>query len=146
MADFGQAGKITVRGMRREIVRLHPNEGQYLYFKLTVRGGTPIFNFLRDNLRLIREESFSGHPKQVYQWTLGRKTTPTDPDEEMLTVNTENDDHMYLVGMNFANTVEYTLLVEHRDAEDNVIRVLKDMDFESNNSLDFFRELLEVRV
>ncbi len=146
MPGFGFAGKITVGKARTGAVLLHPEMQQYLYFSLTVNGGTPIFNFGRDGSKLIRAESFGGHPKQVYQWTLGRKITPTDPSEELLMIDPHLDDHMYGIGMEFFHALKYTLRVEHRDRDDNVIELLKDVEFESNDSRDFFRELLEVRI
>jgi hypothetical protein len=139
MADFGNAGKLTIR--KHDVAALVSLSNQeYLFYKLTVKGADPIFTFACIHRARLSEHQFPGHPKQVYEWTWSRPTSlPNVPNE-----TTDAPDDMYGVAMSFIAAIKYTLLVEQRDRNDQVVRVLKDIDYESNDPHDNFTESLRV--
>lgn len=133
MADFGQAGKRTVRVYKGAVI-VRFSQGEFLSFRLTAKGAEPIFTFACMHRALLSEHEFEGHPQQVYEWTWGRNE-PGQIDAE---------DDMYGVAMSFITAIKYTLLVEHRGKDGGIIKVLKDIDYESQAPQDNFTEILEV--
>lgn len=133
MADFGKAGKRTVRVYKGAVI-VRFSEGEFLSYKLTVKGAEPIFTFACMHRALLSEHQFEGHPKQVYEWNWGR-----NPDQEI-----DAEDDMYGVAMTFITAIKYTLLVEQRRQDGSVVKVLKDIDYESQAPEDNFTEPLEV--
>ena len=132
MPDFGVAGKLTVREFDGA-VKVRISSGEYLFFRLTVQGAVPLFTFACKHQPRLSEHQFPGHPKKVYEWTWSKGTDESDA-----------QDDMYGVAMSFLTAIRYTLVVEHRDAEDNLINLLKDIDYESNHPADNFTETLRV--
>jgi hypothetical protein len=133
MADFGVAGKRTVRVYKGAVI-VRFSQGEFLSFRLTAQGAEPIFTFACMHHALRSEHQFEGHPKQVYEWNWGR-----NPGQEI-----DADDDMYGVAMSFITAIKYTLLVEHRQQNGGLIKVLKDIDYESQAPQDNFTETLEV--
>ncbi|HEY6189857.1 MAG TPA: hypothetical protein VIW80_19545 [Pyrinomonadaceae bacterium] len=132
MADFGTAGKRTVRVFKAAaIVRF--KQGEHLHFRLTVQGAEPIFTFGCADRSLLSEHEFAGHPKKVYEWDWGLAAGDID-----------NADDMYGVAMIFLTAVKYTLLLEHRNKDSKLIKVLKDIDYESQAPEDNFTEIIEI--
>lgn len=140
MADFGNSGKITIR-TNHESATVRVGAGEYLAYKLTVKGATPIFVFACTHNTRLSQGQFPGHPKQVYEWTWCRPTAGPagSPD-----VQSDGDDDTYEVVMHFAAAVKYTLFVEQRDQNNARLRVIKDIDFESQGPEDKFPEGLDV--
>ena len=136
MADFGKAGKLTIRKHNVAAVVNLTNK-EYLYYKFTVKGVAPIFTFACKDKPRLREQEFAGHPKKVYEWTWARSSAlPNMPNPE-----SDSGDDMYGVAMSFfAAPIKYTLFVEHRDQADQAIRTLKDIDYESTDPHDNFTE------
>jgi hypothetical protein len=132
MPDFGVAGKLTVREFDGA-VKVRISSGEYLSFRLTVQGAVPLFTFACKHKARLSEHEFPGHPKQVYEWTWSKGSDESD-----------SSDDMYGVAMSFLTAIRYTLVVEHRDAQDNLINLLKDIDYESNHPADNFTETLRV--
>ncbi len=132
MADFGVAGKLTIREYNGA-VKVKVSQGEYLYFKLTVKGAEPIFTFACKHKARLSEHEIPGHPKKVYEWNWSKGQD--DSDQPM---------DMYALGMSFITAVRYTLLVEHRDKNDVLIDLLKDIDYESSHSADNYTETLRV--
>jgi len=132
MADFGVAGKLTIREYDGA-VKVRVSQGEYLYFRLTVKGAEGIFTFACKHKARLSEHQFAGHPKQVYEWTWSK-----GQDESDLKMD------MYALGMSFMTAIRYTLLVEHRDANDAMIDLLKDIDYESDHPTDNYTETLRV--
>jgi len=133
MADFGTAGTRTVR-VHKGAVIVRFSQGEFLAFKLTVKGAEPIFTFACMHRALLSEHVFEGHPKQVYEWEWGH-----NPGTEI-----DAEDDMYGVAMSFITAIKYTLLVEHRAQDGAVIKVLKDIDYASQATGDNFTEILEM--
>lgn len=132
MADFGIAGKLTIREFDGA-VRVRVSQGEYLFFRMTVKGAEPIFTFACQHKARISEHEFSGHPKKVYEWTWSKNGDDSD---------LKND--VYAITMSFITTLRYTLVVEHRDSSDALIDLLKDIDYESNHPTDNFTETLRI--
>lgn len=132
MADFGVAGKLTIREYTSS-VKVRISQGQYLAFRLTVQGAEPIFTFACKHKARLSEHQFPGHPKQVYEWTWSKGVDESDA---------QND--MYAIGMAFITAIRYTLVVEHREADDTLVELLKDIDYESTNPADSFTETLRI--
>lgn len=131
--SFGIAGTRTVR-MHVGAVTVNVDDGEFLHYKLTVQGAIPVFDFACKDRTLFDAKDFPGHPKQIYEWDLGKSPNKLD----------SNDD-VYVVGMFFVgNALKYTLLVEHRLKDNTVKEVAIDADYTSQNSEDKFREILSV--
>jgi hypothetical protein len=140
MSDFGKAGKLTIRTHDVAAV-INLSVGEYLYYKLTVSGASPIFTFACKHHARLSEHQFAGHPKETYEWTWCRPTAGAAgvPDEK-----SDAADDMYGVAMSFIAAIKYTLLVEHRGKDDSLIRKLKDIDYESQDPHDNFTESLRL--
>jgi hypothetical protein len=139
MPDFGNAGKLTVREHDvAALVKL--SEGEYIHYQLTVEGAEPIFTFACTHSDRLSADDFDGHPKQVYEWTWGRSESLDDLPNEP----TDSADDTYVVSMAFITAIKYTLVAEKRDANDDVMRTLKDIDYESQDPEDSFTETLRV--
>jgi hypothetical protein len=132
MADFGVAGKRTVREFNGA-VKVRVSEGEYLSFRLTVQGASPIFTFACQDKPRLSEHEFPGHPKKVYEWTWSKNADESDRTSDV-----------YGVTMSFFTAIRYTLVVEHRNSDDSLIDLLKDIDYESNHGADNFTETLRV--
>lgn len=140
MADFGKSGKLTIRA--HDVAALvNLSAGEYLFYKLTVKGAESIFTYACKDRARLSEHQFSGHPKQVYEWTWcrGSALKPNAPNEQ-----SDADDDLYAVTMAFITAIKYTLLVEQRRQDDSVVRTVKDLDFESKAPEDTFTETLRV--
>jgi hypothetical protein len=140
MPDFGNTGTITVRSSV-PAVTVNVTDGEYLFYQLTVSGAVPIFVFACKHKSRFAGSDFDGHPKAVYEWTWSH---PGEISEDVPNVTSDGSPDNYGVVMHFAAAIKYTLLVEHRDSEDNLIDTLKDMDFESQAPEDEFSEGLRV--
>ncbi|HZI85250.1 MAG TPA: hypothetical protein VFD48_00340 [Pyrinomonadaceae bacterium] len=132
MSDFGVAGKLTIREFDA-VVKVRVSNGEYLHFNLTVKGAEPIFSFVCKHRVRLSERDFDSHPKQVYAWTWSKGQNEADA-----------ADDTYGVIMSFIAAVRYTLRVEHRDRDDNLINLLKDIDYESQHAADSFTETIRV--
>jgi len=133
--DFGEAGKVTIR-VENVGVEVDLAVGQYLFYRLTVQGAPPLFAWTCEHKRRLAGKDFQGHPKKVYEWTWCRGST-SDKDANIDT---------YSVGMRFTAATKYTLLVELRDRDDEPIRTVKDLDFESQAPQDSFTSTLDILV
>jgi hypothetical protein len=140
MADFGNTGTIIVRESI-PAVQVNVTDGEYLFYQLTVSGAVPIFVFACTHETRLAAEQFEDHPKATYEWTWSRSTS--DPDD-IPNVDSDDGEETYVVVMHFAAAIKYTLVVEHRDRDDNLIATLKDLDFESQTAEDKFSEGLLV--
>jgi hypothetical protein len=132
MADFGKAGKRTIR-THDGAVLVQVSAGEYLAYKLTVEGAVPLFTFACKHISRKSQSDFPGHPKAIYEWTWSQNSNESDA-----------PDDMYAVAMMFISAVKYTLLVEHRRQDNTVIKKLQDIDYESKEHADSFTELLRV--
>lgn len=131
MGSFGNAGKRTVR-TSIDGVGVNLTKGEHLNYKLTALGAVPVFNLSCEHRTLFSETDF-GPPKMNYE-----REWPKDPKEK------DADDDVYVFSLSFLKTTNYTLVVERHDAAHKVLEVLKDIDYESNDPADAFREGLRV--
>lgn len=133
MPDFGKGGKITIR-KDENAVMVDITNGEYLFYKLTAEGAVPIFAFACQHTdRLSSDKDFPGHPKSEYEWSWSKRSDESDAAIDV-----------YVVGMAFATAIKYTLLVEHRDKNNNKIKTLKDLDLESQVATDHFKSSIDV--
>jgi len=140
MADFGKAGKLTIRTHDVAVVVSLTNR-EYLNYKLTVQGASPVFTFACVHGPRLSEHQFAGHPKSLYEWNWSR---PNPGPSGVPNETSDASDDLYVVSMSFLAALKYTLVVEHRDQNDGLIRTLKDIDFESTSPKDNFTETLRV--
>lgn len=133
--DFGQAGKITIR-VENVGVEVSLDEGQYLFYRLTVKGALPLFAWSCEHVDRLVGGDFDGHPKKVYEWTWCRGNTG----------DSDSDDDVYSLSMRFTSATKYTLLVQLRGSDDEMIATVKDLDFESQAPQDSFTSTLRVFV
>jgi hypothetical protein len=139
MADFGKAGKLTIRH-DDVAAQIDITAGEFLFYRLTAKGAEPIFTFGCKHRVRFSEHQFAGHPKATYEWTWNRPL----PGSSIPNESNDAPDDMYGVAMSFIATIQYTLLVEHRDRNNNLIRVVKDVDYESQDPTDNFTESLRL--
>jgi hypothetical protein len=140
MADFGKAGKLTIR-IDDVAAVINLTAGEYLHYKLTVKGAVPIFTFSCKHEPLLSEHEFAGHPKQVYEWTWCK---PTAGDPGVPDTKSDAADDMLGIPMSFITAIKYTVLVEHKDRSNASIRTLKDFDCESQDPHDNFTSSLRI--
>ena len=76
--------------------------------------------------------------------TSGHGPIPVKIREDMPNFESDGSPDTYVVVMQFAAAIKYSLVVEHRDSDDNLIKTVKDMDFESQAPEDQFSEGLRV--
>jgi hypothetical protein len=129
--DFGAAGKITVR-TDVPAVAIHIDRGEFLSYKLTVAGVSPIFTFACQHRKIKTDSDFPVSP--TYQWTYFQNLGDEDA-----------HDDVYTVGMSFLGApITYTLVVNKCDKAGALIQALKDKDFASTDPNDFFLDSLRV--
>jgi hypothetical protein len=141
MADFGNTGTVTIR-TNNETAEVRVSAGEFLAYKLTVEGAAAIFTFICARATQLSQQDFAGDPKQVYQWTWCHSAA-NPPDVLNRCVDARNQSHQ--VAMQFAAAIKYTLLIEHCDLANTLIKTVKDIDFESQGPEDLFVEGLNVR-
>jgi hypothetical protein len=141
MADvsgFGNKGTRTAR-KDRNAVEVNTGAGEYLSFVLTVKGAKAIFTFSCMHQAFKTESSFPGFPAiDEFSWTWGENPSELHHKEDGL------EDDEYVVRMSFVPAIKYTLIVKHCRANGTTLRVLKDIDYESQDPKDRFGELLTV--
>jgi hypothetical protein len=108
--------------------------GQYLSYRVEVRGGTPLFNFVSQKKELTASD-ITGHPQQVYQWPWGQDAADVGDNRER-----------HGVGFFFTHAVEYKLKVDLRDANGNIIKPLKLVSYQSQDPNARYTEDLVVRT
>lgn len=130
---FGKAG---TRDERTYItsVTVQFDEAEYLHFKVTVSGAEPLLSFACKDQERLSQSDFPNHPTDIYQWDLG-SGKDQEPDQK---------EDVYALGMLFTTAVKYTLEVEHRRENGDVITQLIDVDYESTAPEDKYREILSV--
>lgn len=131
MGSFGNAGKRTVR-VSKDGVGVSLTNGEHLNYKLTALGAVPVFNLSCEHRTLFSETDF-GPPKMNYE-----REWPQAPAEK------DSDDDVYVFSISFLKATKYTLVVARHDKDHKVLEVLKDIDYQSNDPADAFREPLRV--
>lgn len=133
---FGKAGTRTVRTYE-PAVAIKFKEGEFLRFKLTVRGAEAIFAFACKHTERLSQASFSDHPTRIYQWDLG-----VDMEQEPDTTKKDT----YALGMLFTAVApgRYTLEVTHLSRDEQLVEQLIDVDYASTDPTDKYTEVLGV--
>jgi hypothetical protein len=131
MSSFGNRGRKVVR-VSSDIVQINLNEGEHLHYRFTAMGSRPAFRLSNCQGTLWSEQD-SDHPKTSYEFQWPRSSAE---------VCFEQDVHSF--SMSFANMSKCTLQIEHHDSSHNVLSVLKDIDYESENASDACYEPLTV--
>jgi hypothetical protein len=135
---FGNKGKRTVRAYRTG-AKINAANGEFLSFNLKVKGAKAIFTFACMHKSHLTESSFPGYPHiDEFEWTWGKNLGELHHKQQGLT------DDEYIVRMSFVPAVKYTLVVNHCAQNGDTIRVLKDIDYESQDPNDRFGELLTI--
>lgn len=138
MADFGVNGTRTVTVSLNAVrVKLSdPQKREHLHYVIEAGGGTPIFN-LSCKHRTHWSEATFGPPAARYEriWPLA----PGDVDDQ-----NDDEDDIYVVSFSFLHALNYRLLVERHDANHQVLQVVKDIRYASDNPSDRYREFFTV--
>jgi hypothetical protein len=132
MGNFGNAGKRTAR-TDIDTVMVHISSGESLYYKVIAKGAEAVFTFACAHRLLKAANQFPGHPKQTYEWKWLKNPGEGDASQDI-----------YGMQFSFISAVKYTLRIEHRNAQDAVIQLLQDIDYESKDPKDWYQESLEV--
>lgn len=133
MGKFGIAGTRTKR-VFSPVLRVNLSGGEHLHYFITAKGAAPIFNLSCEHKTLWSAESF-GPPAMNYDRVWPR--TPMEADSD-------HDEYVFM--MSFFATTNYTLRIERHDAGHTVLAVVEDIDYESTNHSDKFREFFTVRT
>lgn len=133
MADFGKAGKVTVR-TDRVSTSVNLTGGEFLSYKVSVQGPVPDFTFSCSHRSRFSASELPGHPKDVYEWDWKQDDKDGDDDE-------------YGLLMSFTGATKYTLVVQVRSSSGAVRKTVKDVDYESSEPKDsFLASLLVLNV
>jgi hypothetical protein len=116
-------------------VTIGQSAGEYLRFRIDARGATPTFNFLSRHGLFFSASDFSGHPKATYV-----RKFPLASDQ--LGAKTA----IYSLTFGFLGATAYTLLAEVRNASNQLVRVIKDIEYQRDDQTDLFPELFEITV
>lgn len=131
--------KTVNNGNEKSAVFVDVSGGEYLLYRVTVRGSQPVFTLVdsKTNKLLLsnKDTPKSTSPKQVYErhWPL-----PADP----IMVNSNHP-----MGMNFLAAIQYDYVVEHRRAKgnkDQLVETLIDITYKSTGPEDWFFQGLSV--
>jgi hypothetical protein len=128
MADFGNAGKLTIRTDKGAVM---VRAGQKIQYFLNVQGDIPVFSFACSHRVRLSEKNFPG-PQAKYAWAWEYPVDADSPDDG------------YVVEMSFFTALKYTLRAELQTANGNLLDVIKDLDAESDDSNDRFPSSIEV--
>jgi hypothetical protein len=112
---------------------LHLAAREYLHYSINAEGAEAVFTFACAHRFLMAANQFPGHPKQLYDWKWFSKPGDGDSSQDI-----------YGVMFGFVSAVKYTLRIEHLDATGKLIKILQDIDYESQDPTDWYREALEV--
>jgi len=110
---------------------------EYLLYEVSVKGASGKFELVQapgNTVLLSGDDSPTGDGKYKRKW-------PQDPDEIP-----DGDDVTHSLGIHFIDAVRYDYTVEHRGADDSVIKVVKDCVYESQDPEDDFFEPLRVLI
>lgn len=133
MGSFGNAGTRTKRVFKTFVpVKLSANE--HLHYFVTAMGATPIFSLACQHKTLWSEQTF-GAPAMNYD-----RVWPFNTGEADAT----RDEYAFIVS--FAAATKYTLRLERHDASHQLLEVMEDIDYESNDHSDQFREFYTVKT
>lgn len=132
MGNFGNAGKRTAR-TDVDTVLLHLSAKEYLSYKVTAEGAEAVFTLACAHRLLKAANQFPGHPKQSYEWNWFQNAGEGDASQDI-----------YGMQFSFLSAIKYTLRIEHRNAQNAVIQLLQDIDYESQDPKDWYQESLEV--
>lgn|GEM_PF-1775219 len=131
--------KTVNNGNEKSAVFVDVSGGEYLLYRMTVRGSQPVFTLVdskTDKLLLSNKDTpKSKSPKQVYE---RRWPQPADP----VVVNTS-----HTMGMNFLAAVQYDYVVEHhrvKGSNDQIVETLIDITYKSTGPEDWFFQRLGV--
>ena len=116
-------------------VTVAQTNGELLRFRIDAKGAVPTFTFLSRHDVFFKASDFPGHPKSTYQ-----RKFPLAKDE--IGAKTA----IYSLTFGFLGATAYTLLVELRDANNTLLKTIKDIDYEREDQTDVFSELFKITV
>lgn len=127
--DSTESGVTRTVRMERNAVLVHASTDEFLLYKLTASGATPIFTLTDSDGNLIMSSQDAPNPpgSGTYQREWPR---PVDP---VATVTS------HTMGMHFLAAIKYTYEVEHRlrsASGSGLIQLLIDIDYESDAATD----------
>jgi hypothetical protein len=133
MGSFGNAGKRTKRVFKTFVpVNLSANE--HLHYFIIAKGASPSFSLSCQHKTLWSEQTF-GPPAMNYE-----RVWPANPGE----ADAVRDEYVFL--LSFTAATNYTLRIERHDAVHRTLEVMEDIDYESTDHSDVFREFFTVKT
>lgn len=134
MGKFGHAGISKVRASK-SMVTVDRGAGEKLFFSIDALGQTPRFVLASAQAGIWNESDFTPHPAAHYE-----RDWPQNAAQIHGSVNA------YAMRVSFFDATSYTVKVELRDAANNTLKLLKDLDCTSQDSRDSFPIVLTVTV
>jgi hypothetical protein len=133
MGSFGNAGTRTKR-VFKTFVPVNLSSGEHLHYFITAKGATPIFSLACQHKTLWSEQTF-GPPAMNYE-----RVWPLIPAE----ADAKRDEYVFIVS--FAAATKYTLRVELHNSSHQNLDVMEDIDYESTDHSDQFREFFTIKT
>jgi len=133
MGSFGNAGTRTKR-VFKTLVPVNLSGNEHLHYFITAKGATPIFSLACQHKTLWSEQTF-GAPAMNYD-----RVWPLNPGE----ADAKRDEYVFLIS--FAAALKYTFRLERHSAGHQVLEVMEDIDYESSDHSDVFREFFTVKT
>jgi len=137
MPDFGNAGTRTVRTSKGAVIVDIDNQ-EFLSYEVKAQGAVPIFAFACKHRALLSANDLPNHPTSTYKWKWSKTDFGNDEPDKSL-------GDRYGVRFQFLTALKYTLLVRHHK-QDGTVETIKDIDYASNDSSDWFQETFKVFI
>lgn len=133
MGSFGNAGTRTKR-VFKTLVPVNLSANEHLHYFITAKGANPIFSLACEHKTLWSEQSF-GPSTMNYDRVWPFKTTEADA---------KLDEYAFIIS--FAAATKYTFRVERHNVGHQTLDVMEDIDYESSDHSDQFREFFTVKT
>jgi hypothetical protein len=132
MADFGSAGKKTVR-FSEAGGTINATKGEFIICTLDVKGAVPLFTFGCSHIAAIHTSS--GPPDSRYQWSVYD------------TVNSKTAGDVHILMMRFSGgAFSYRYRMELFDENMALLKTLKDVDYETTDPADVANDSIRLRT
>ena len=132
MADFGTAGKRTVRASEVGGT-VNATKGEFLICTLDVKGAVPVFTFACTHNAALHKPD--GPPLSRYQWSV----------YDIANSRTTGDVHILTLQFN-GGALSYRYRMELFDENMALLKTLKDIDYETSDPADVANEPIRLRT
>lgn len=129
---IGSSGTVTTRADKQSVY-LNFKDGERLRYRLKVEGATPLFNLSSSQRTLWSSEGLPPSSRYERMW-------PRDDSE------IESDNEILAFAVSFIMATKFTLTIERLDKSGNVLEVIKNKDYQSENASDNYFDTLRVVI